>query len=548
MRWVLLASAAAICATSFQTVWAAAPVDEAVPLSGQVMPDGTVRRVMPAGPTQTAAPNAAGSAAVPSNPPAMPATTGIEMPATQPTATPGGPTAMPPSPTPGADASGPVMTLEQALAAAYTSNPALLAARAQQRALDETLPRATAGWKPTVTLQGSYGSNATDTENPTATSAGEGAQFKTHPLSGQVTVSQPVFTGGRTFFGLRQAQHNVEAGRARLVSQEQQTLLDVVTAYFDVIQNRATVELNQNNISVLQKQLDAAQDRFRVGEITRTDVAQSEARLKLGETQLIQAQAQLVASIDAYRTAVGTTPASLDRSPPLPSLPASEENALATAQVNSPAVVAARETEKASNAAVYVAFGGLLPTVTIDGTIAHSEGRQNSPFFGTSDIITDQRAVTGNVRVPIYQAGTEFASIRQAKHTASQNRLLTAQAGRDVEENVANAWEAMRAATAAIRSNQQQVNANQIAYNGVVQEAEVGSRTTLDVLNAEQELLNSQVALVRSQRDQYVAAYGLLASMGMLTARSLGLPVDIYDPKAHSHSLIWKQFWPGAGE
>ena len=150
--------------------------------------------------------------------------------------------------------------------------------------------------------------------------------------------------------------------------------------------------------------------------------------------------------------------------------------------------------------------------------------------------------------IPIYQAGSEYASIRQAKHTASQNRLLSDQALRDTEESVANAWENLLAAGAAITSNKEQVNANQIAYEGVVQEAQVGSRTTLDVLNAEQELLNSQVSLVQSQRDQYVAAYTLLSSMGALTAQKLGLPVDVYDPKANTRSLLWKQFWPGAGE
>ncbi len=318
----------------------------------------------------------------------------------------------------------------------------------------------------------------------------------------------------------QRGQHNVEAGRERLRSTEQQTFTSVVTAYFNVIRDRATVDLNKNNVNVLQKQLDAANDRFEVGEITRTDVAQAEARLKQADSQLIASQAQLVASEDAYKTVVGRQPGNLEVAPALPALPQSEQDAQTAALSNSPTLLAARQTEKASNAAVKVAVGALLPSVSVTAQYQHSEGQKAS--FGpgaTFGLSNNSNSITGNVTIPIYQAGTEYASIRQAKHTASQDRLLSDQAMRDTEENVANAWEQLRAAGAAITSNKEQVNANRIAYDGVVQEAQVGSRTTLDVLNAEQELLNSQVALVQSQRDQYVAAYTLLSAMGELTAR-----------------------------
>src|SRR5262249_137962 len=247
-----------------------------------------------------------------------------------------------------------------------------------------------------------------------------------------------------------------------------------------------------------------------------------EARLKQADSQLIASQAQLVASQDAYKTAVGHPPGNLEGAPSLPPLPRSAEDAQTEAIRNNPSLLAAHETEKASNAAVKVAVGALLPSVSLVGQYNHSEGQKTS--FGpgaTFGILSNQNSLTGQVTIPIYQAGSEYASIRQAKHTASQNRLLSDQALRDTEESVAKAWENLRAPGAAIASNKEQVNANQIAYEGVVQEAQVGSRTTLDVLNAEQELLNSQVTLVQSQRDQYVAAYTLLSSMGALTAQKL---------------------------
>jgi len=211
---------------------------------------------------------------------------------------------------------GPADSLTDALVAAYTTNPNLLAARAQLRALDETLPQASAGWKPTITLTGQYGYSDSRTGftqgglPPTASNI-----TKSHPLQGTAQVTQPIFRGGRTYFGVKEAQHNVEAGRARLQTTEQQTFLDVVSAYFNVIRDTATVDLNTNNVQVLQKQLDSTQDQFDVGELTRTDVAQAQARLKLAETQLIASQAQLVASRDAYKTVVGHPPGVLQNAP-----------------------------------------------------------------------------------------------------------------------------------------------------------------------------------------------------------------------------------------
>jgi outer membrane protein len=434
----------------------------------------------------------------------------------------------------------PLETLQDALEAAYVGNPGLQAQRARVRAIDETVPQATAGWKPTVTLTGSWG------EDLTKSTIGPGSTIRveSHPLQGTLIVSQPLFSGGRTFFGMREAKANVRAAREQLKSFEQQTLLDAVTQYFNVIRDKATVEISRNNVAVLKRELEAAQDRFRVGEITRTDVAQAEARFSLAQTGLTSAEAGLVASRAAYASTVGHMPGVMETTPPIPPLPESEASAQAIAERNNPGLVGAREAEKAASAATSVAWGALLPTVSVVGQANYS---QSESFFGTSTIPIKRReeALLAQVRVPIFQAGAEYATIRQAKQTGSQSRLIVAQTKRDLDEQVANAWEGLRSARASITSNQGQVNANRIAYEGVKQEAEVGSRTTLDVLNAEQELLNSQVALVRSQRDEYVAAYGLLAAVGLLTAKDLALPVKIYDPRANQRSLIFKPFWPG---
>ena len=428
-------------------------------------------------------------------------------------------------------------SLQEALVSAYETNPTLLAERARLRAIDETLPQASSGWKPTIVLSGTYG----ETEGSTKL-GGVTTDVDTEPVTGTATLTQPVFRGGRTFFNVMQARANVRAGRARLHNVEQQILLSAVAAYFDVIRDEATVELARNNVVVLDRQLQAAKDRFEVGEITRTDVAQAEARKSRIESVLIASEAQLTASRSAYEQIIGRMPGSLERKVDLPALPGSEAEALELARQLNPTLIAARETERASSHGVKSATGQLLPSLSVRAQYLHSETSLSDKTQ------TDTTSIVGELTVPIYQAGAEYASIRQAKHTNSQNRMEIAAAQREVEANVVNAWEGLRSARASILSNREQVRAAEIALEGVQQEAQVGSRTTLDVLDAEQELLDARVALVQTQRDEFVAAYNLLAVSGRLRASDLQLPVDVYDPTNHTKSLIWKQAWPGAGE
>lgn len=425
-------------------------------------------------------------------------------------------------------------SLFEAMELAYTSNPVLLAERAGQRATDEAVPQAVAGWRPTLNGQGTYGY----TDSETRTSLGV-TQSTYEPLTGSLTLSQNIFSGGRTLYGSRQARESVKAGREALRSAEQETLLSTVATYMDVLRNEALVELQEKNVSVLNRELEATEDRFRVGELTRTDVAQAEARLSLSEATYISSQVELVGSRSAYARIVGREPGTLDAPPPLPTLPASQAEAMELAISNNPSLAAVRHAERASNYAVTVAKGALLPSLSVQASYAYSDNP-------TAAIDRNEEAsITAILSVPLYQGGAEYSQVRQAKQTHAQNRLNVASTLRQVEEAVVNAWEQLRLTQASIRSNSAAVRANEIALEGVRQEFQVGSRSTLDVLNAEQELVDAQVSLVRSHRDEYVAGYSLISATGQLSAQKLNLNVQIYDPKTNYDEVSGS--WIGFG-
>lgn len=422
-------------------------------------------------------------------------------------------------------------SLNDALAAAYQSNPDLMGQRAQLRATDEQVPQALSGWLPSVIAQGSYGAARSSAQ---VTSNAPKITDDTKPLTGAVTLNQNVFAGGRTVSATEQAEYTVQAGRNALVDVEQTTLLNAVVAYMDVIKNQSVVELNNNNIDVLKRQLEATSDRFRVGELTRTDVAQSEARLSGARTSLTQAEAQLTASRAAYARVVGHSPATLERPGPNDNIPQSEDQAREAAAKNNPNVQQARNAEAASRAAISVAKGALLPSFDVQAQYQY--GREASSGIH----VADESSVIGVLTVPLYQGGGEYSRVRQAKELHNQAMMQISSATRAVDENVRNAWEAVRSARSSIISSEEQVKANEIALEGVKQEEQVGSQTTLDVLNAEQELLNARVTLVTAQRNLAVANYGLLAATGQLTARQLQLPVKYYDPTENYDDVHYK--------
>ena len=427
-------------------------------------------------------------------------------------------------------------SLQDAMSAAYLNNPALQAQRASLRALDETISQAKSGWRPSVVGTGRVGYRHSETF---ATFASSG---DTNPRSVALEVRQPVFRSMQTVNSTSEARNQVNAAREQLMTVEQQIFLDSVTAYMGVLRDLAVLELTINNVSVLKRQLEASEDRFRVGEITRTDVAQSKARLSRAISEKIRSEATLTASRAAYRKTIGNAPAGLQQPEGLPAMPASEEAALDIDQRRNPRLLAAQYTEKAARYNVKKQYGGLGPTVEVVARI--SKSWEN--FSATDNSTT--REILAQMSMPLYQSGSVSSSIRQSRQIENQRRLEAVSVEREIVELVRNSWEGYREATARIASSEDQVTANDIALEGVRQESEVGSRTTLDVLDAEQELLDSRVSLVRAQRDQSVAAYTLLSSIGKLTAEELQLNVSLYDPARNTENVENKFFGWGIDE
>ena len=410
-------------------------------------------------------------------------------------------------------------TLVDALAAAYASNPTLEAGRARLRAVDENVPRALSGWRPTIEIDGRVGVHYSET--------GALGSETLEPWSGQLTASQPLYRGGRTMAGTRRAESEVLAERARLLTVEQDVFLATSVAYINVLRDEAVIDLNRNNVQVLERQLEATRDRFEVGEITRTDVAQAEARLSRAVSDRVQAEGNLASSRAAYIRLVGNPPGTLEPAPRLMDMPEDEASAIDIAMESNPALHAARADEEASRHAVDVSLGRLLPEVRLNGDLGHREDVSIAV-----DEMDDYR-VTAQVTVPLYRGGAVYSEIRRNREVNSRRRIEVEATRRQVVEGVTRAWEALNTARAEILSRRDEARAAEIALEGVRQESIVGARTTLDVLDAEQELLDARVALVVAERNEFVASFELAAAIGGLTAANLELPVDLHDVEAH---------------
>lgn len=423
--------------------------------------------------------------------------------------------------------------IEDVLANAYNSNPTLLARRARVRSNDELVPQALSNWRPTVAITADAGRTKTvsNTFTPRYSS-----QIR-NPHSIGVSLTQPLYRGGRTMAATDQAENTVMSERALLDVTEQSILLNTATAYMNVVRDQAVVQLNINNEQVLRRQLEAAQERFRVGELTRTDVSQAEARYSLATADRVQAEGNLQASRATYQNIVGRPSESLSPPGPLKNLPTSLEEAMARATAENPNVVSTEFTHRAAEAAVDLIRGELLPSVALVTSLERSDNAAGI------DTRSDTMTAIVNLTVPIYQSGSEYSRLRQQKHVSGQRRIESDQAKRDAAEAASQAWEAVVTARARKRSYAAQIKASELALAGVEEEAKVGSRTILDVLDAEQELFNARVNLVRSQRDELVAAYQLKSAVGEMTAKSLALPVELYDPAQHYEDVRGK--WIG---
>jgi TolC family type I secretion outer membrane protein len=430
-------------------------------------------------------------------------------------------------------------TLTEALASAYTSNPQLLAQRALLRQTDEGVPQALSNWRPTVTFTGQGG-----IERGNFSSGGSRdvySTFETRSLD--LRVTQPVYRGGRTEAQTRQAINLVQSARAQTFAVETTVFQAVSQAFFDVFRDQTLVEVNKNNENVLKKQLDATRDRFRVGEVTRTDVAQAESSLAQATANRIASEGQLEVSRAAYTHAVGHPPGRLILAKERPVLPATRDEALALAATNNPNVIAATFAEAAARDNVDLVRGQLLPQISIIGDL----NRSFSPSITLKGAREDTASAVLQMTMPLYEGGQIYSQTRAAQQTVGQRRSQADDARRQAVQNATQAWETLMSARAAVASFGAAVKAAQIALEGTQQEALVGSRTVLDVLISEQQLFTTQSQLTQAQHDAAVAEFSVAAAIGRLVAPELKLPVQLYDMDKHYFGVKDKLFGFGGG-
>ena len=446
----------------------------------------------------------------------------------------------------GARAAGP-RTLQDALTMAYSTNPTLLAERANLRAVDENVPAALSGWRPTVSVTASGGRANGDSVLTTFPSALNKNQRTVSSTAGwrnanteSATITQPLYRGGQTVAGTNRAENQVMGERARLIAQEQTTFTNVVNAYVNVIQDQQVLTLNVNNEQVLARQLQATNDRFRVGEITRTDVAQAESALAGATATRQTAEGTLQTARSLYQQLVGEYPGKLIEPQPLRLPTKTLEQAKALAGGNNPNVVAALFDDAAAKDNFDLQYAKLLPNLSLQGVVSRSE---DSAIRGQRQ---DNAQLLATLSLPIFQGGIEYATIRQARQQQLQTRDRIEDARRTAIQNAISAWETYNAARATIDSTRSAVRSNQVALEGVQREAIVGSRTTLDVLSAEQLLLNSQVTLAQNLASLVNASYSVAAATGKLNARDLSLQVPLYDETAYYKAVHDK--WFGTGD
>ena len=427
-------------------------------------------------------------------------------------------------------------TISGALARAYAGNPDLNSQRAAVRAADEDIPRATAGYRPRVTATADAGlTNSNSKPHPSTPFTNSFTQ----PRGYGVSITETLFNGNRTPNSITQAESQVLGARETMRNTEQTVLSDGATNYMNVLRDTAILSLNKNNITVLEEQLRQTRDRFKVGEVTRTDVAQSEANLAKAQTESFTAQSNLQTSIANFRQVIGVDPTKLEPAKPVDGLlPKSLNEAISMSQVEHPAIQALLHGVDAAQVQVKLVEGELYPTVGITASFAHRWDAQ--PSAPGSQTITT--SIVGQISVPIYEGGEVYARTRKAKETLGQQRLQTDLQRDKVRAAVVSSWGLVQNSKQAIQSTSAAVKAAEVALNGVREEAKVGQRTTLDVLNAQQVLLNARVTLVTAQRDRVVFSYQLLSAIGRLSAARLSLHVVRYDPIVHFDQVKDKWF------
>lgn len=409
------------------------------------------------------------------------------------------------------------------LADTYTSNPTLQSQRAYLRSVDENIAIAKSGYRPNISLQGAY----RDGENKIKKGIGQGGDYNN--LSGAAVVSQPVFSGFSTVNSVKAADRAIKAAQNSLSNIEQNILLEASTAYLDVLQNRAIVELQKNNEELLLKKLEETKERFNVGEVTRTDVSQAEARHSQAISDRIASEGNLQASVATYIELIGKEPTDLSEPVEMIKyLPSSYDEALNVALKNNYTIKEAQHIYASKGYEVYANTGALFPTISLDGSIGRNKAEQ-----GEIDTTTENAEWGVNLSIPLYAGGATRAKIRQSKYQKWQAQEGVLEAKRAVKASVLSAWEYMKSNESQLKAIEAQIEANTIALEGVQKEEALGNRTILDVLDSYQELLNSKVNDVKARRTYYVSAMNLLASMGKMTAKELKLDVELYDAQKY---------------
>lgn len=412
-------------------------------------------------------------------------------------------------------------TFVKALVAAYNTNPQIKSQREGLKVNDERVSQALANFRPTVT--------ATYETGRQNISFDDAPEIKGDVENKSLFVEQPIFRGGRTLAEFSQSRNLVRSQREELRSIEQAIMLGAATAYMDVLQNQSILGLSRNNEDVLKEQLRAAEQRFEVGEITRTDVAQAQARLARAKADTVNAQGDLESAVATFERVIGYKPEEVLTVPELfPVMPKSLKDALTIGGEYNAQLRSANYRYEAADDDIYQQAGSLLPEVNLRGTISRNE----APNFGGTNSV-DSDSLLLNVSIPLYQSGAEYSRVREAKRTAKQRQYDRDDLQEAVREGVIQAWEEWQTSVATIAAQKSQIVASETALEGVKQEQKFGERTVLDVLDAEQELFVARVDLVQAQRDRIVAIYNLIASIGRLTAADLALPVEYYDVEEH---------------
>ena len=430
-------------------------------------------------------------------------------------------------------------TLLGALAQAYQVNPQLNSQRAIVRQTDEGVPQALSGYRPRVNVTAGVGNQFTSQE----TAVGPGPNPKnlwwTAPRSIGITAQQKLFNGFQTANRTRAAESNVFAARETLRVIEQTVLLDAATVYMDVVRDAAILEVQRSNVRVLGETVQQTRARFKLAEVTRTDVAQAEAQLAAGQSQMLRANSNLTTSKARYRRVIGSEPGRLEPGLPVDHLsPRTLAAAIDAGMTANPSVTAAMYGVDVARLQVKISEGALYPTVTLLGNVQR--------VHDVTGVIPEQSSATVliGVTIPLYQGGAEYSTIRQSKETLAQRRLDLATTRDKARAAVVEVWGELRAAKAQIQAAQEEVRAAEVALNGVRMEARLGMRTTLDVLIDQQALVNAQVNLVTAKHDRVVGSYNLLSAVGRLSPQKLGLPTSIYDPMVHYQQV--RDAWTGA--